>query len=280
MRLFNWRLFLEELVGEDAISNIDLYNEGMEKSMEDKLFFVKEQKIDFDVIVDFGCANGKFLENIKRIKPDVKIIGYDLDESMLGKARIVLGDNVLLTSDWKVVVSELSKGYKSPLLNLSSVIHEVYSYSRPNVIKFFWEKQVFSGLFKYITVRDMLPSLEMSKNVYSKFKDDVEKVKKLADPFYLESFEKRWAKMDTNYRTFVHFLLKYRYTDNWTRELNENYLPVSLETIKKRVPSSYSIVYEKDFIVPFIQNQVKEDFDIVITHSTHTKMIIKNKNFI
>ena len=73
--------------------------------------------------------------------------------------------------------------------------------------------------------------------------------------------------------------MKYRYTDNWEREVNENYLPVSLETVKKKIPSSYKIVYEKDFILPFIQQQVKKDFDVEITHSTHTKLIIKNNNF-
>ena len=56
MKILNWRLFLEELVGDTEISNVDNYVEGMQKSLDDKLFFV--DKLDFDVIVDFGCANG------------------------------------------------------------------------------------------------------------------------------------------------------------------------------------------------------------------------------
>lgn len=275
-RILKWELFLEELVGDKAISNYDEYNKGMAKSIDDKLFFINN--LDFDVIVDFGCANGVFLSKLKGIKPNVKIIGYDLDDSMLEKASLVLGEDALLTSSWDEVVQEL-KNYNSPLLNLSSVIHEVYSYSHSSVIKKFWEKQVFGNSFKFITIRDMIPSVNIHKNEVSKFIEDVEKVRELADTHYLESFEKRWGTIDNNYRTFVHFLLKYRYTDNWDREVNENYLPVSLETVKKKIPSSYSIIYEKDFILNFIQEQVKKDFDVEITHSTHTKLILKNNNF-
>jgi len=229
MRILKWKLFLEELVGEKPISNYDRYVEGMEKSMRDKLFFVN--RVDFDVIVDFGCANGSFLSKIESLKPGVKIIGYDLDDEMLRKASSILGDKALLTSNWSEVVKEVSK-YRNPLLNLSSVIHEVYSYSHSSTIKKFWETQVFGGDFKWITIRDMIPSVSMNKNEIGSFKEDVEKVKKAIDPFYLKSFEERWGIIDDNYRTFVHFLLKYRYIDNWEREVNENYLPVSLETVK------------------------------------------------
>ena len=276
MFIRNWKLFLEELVGEKPISNYDRYIEEMEKSMSDKLFFI--DKIDFDVIVDFGCADGTFLSKLQKIKPNAKIIGYDLDDEMLKKASDKLGKKALLTSNWSDVIIEVSK-YRNPLLNLSSVIHEVYSYSHANVIKKFWESQVFGGDFKWITIRDMIPSVEMHRNEIDKFRKDVKKVKEKTDIRYLNSFEDRWGIIDDNYRTFVHFLLKYKYTDNWNREVNENYLPVTLETLKKKIPSNYKIIYEDAFILPFIQEQVKKDFDINISHSTHTKMIIKNETY-
>ena len=276
MKILNWKLFLEELVGDKPIADFDEYVEGMKLSMEDKLFFVN--RLDFDVIVDFGCANGIFLSLVKNMKPNVKLIGYDLDDTMLSKAESILGEEALLTSNWNQVVGELSK-YKRPLLNLSSVIHEVYSYSHSSVIKKFWEQQVFGGNFKWITIRDMIPSVEIHKGELKSFENDVKRVKDLADPYYLKSFEERWEPIENSYRTFVHFLLKYRYIDNWQRELNENYLPVSLETVKKKIPSSYKIISEEDFVVPFIKEKVMEDFGILIKHSTHTKMIILNNNF-
>lgn len=277
MRVLNWQLFLEELVGEKPITDIQSYIDGMGLSMKDKLSFVVDN-INFDVIVDFGCANGSYLANISKTNPNAKLIGYDLDPTMLSKAKSILGNGAILTDNWDQVVSELQK-YKSPLLNLSSVIHEVYSYSNSSTIKFFWEKQVFGGEFKFISIRDMIPSSSMSKNEMNNFKDDVKKVRKISDQKYLKSFEKKWGSINDNYRTFVHYLLKYKYIENWEREVNENYLPVSLETLKSKIPSNYRIALEDDFVLPYLQNQVKNDFGITITHSTHTKLILRNLKF-
>ena len=276
MNILNWQLFLEEIVGEKPISNLQSYIEGMKYSMKDKLFFT--DIVDFDVIVDFGCADGTFLEELSKIKPNVKLIGYDLDDEMLSKAQSRLGKKALVTNNWYDAVKYTSS-FRNPLLNLSSVIHEVYSYSRPNVISQFWNSQVFGGDFKYITIRDMIPSIEIEKQEISHFKDDVRKVRSKTDRFYLDSFEKKWGTISNNYRTFVHYLMKYRYTENWDREVNENYLPVSLETVKSKIPGDYKIIYEEDFLLQFLKDQVKKDFNVELTHSTHTKMILKNTKF-
>ena len=160
MKVLNWKLFLEELVGEKPISNLQSYIEGMNYSMRDKLFFT--EMLNFDVIVDFGCADGTFLEELSKINPGVKLIGYDLDDTMLSKAKSRLGKKGLFTNDWNEAI-RFTSGSKNPLLNLSSVIHEVYSYSTSNVISKFWKEQVFGGDFRYITIRDMIPSVKMDK---------------------------------------------------------------------------------------------------------------------
>ena len=276
MNILNWRLFLEEFVGDKPISDLQSYIDGMSLSIQDKLFFV--DMINFDVIVDFGCADGTFLENILRIKPNIKVIGYDLDETMLSQARSRLGNKALLTSDWNEAINATNH-YQNPLLNLSSVIHEVYSYSHGKIVKKFWDNQVFGGYFKWISIRDMIPSIELGREEITSFKDDVRKVKSKTDRFYLNSFEEKWGTINDNYKTFIHYLLKYRYTDNWDREVNEDYLPVSLETVKSKIPNNYKIVYERDFLLPFLKEQVKKDFNVDLTHSTHTKLIIKNNNF-
>lgn len=275
-RILSWQLFLEELVGEKPISNYDQYIAGMNTTMSDKLFFT--DSINYDVIVDFGCADGTFLQSLSRKNPNVKIVGYDLDSTMLGIARKKLGKNAILTDNWDEATSAVT-GYKNPLLNLSSVIHEVYSYSNSNTIKYFWDKQVFGGDFKYISIRDMIPSVTLTRNEINNYKDDARKVRQKADKKYLLSFEERWGSINENYRAFIHFLLKYKYTDNWDREVNENYLPVTLETIKSKIPSNYKIVMEEDFVLPYLKEQVKKDFGVELTHSTHTKLIIRNTKF-
>lgn len=274
--ILNWELFLEELVGKHQIANYDAYNQNMQTTLDDKLFFINQVK--FDVIVDFGCANGVFLSKIQNLYPNVKIIGYDLDDTMLSKARAILGNKALLTSDWSEVVGELSN-YKDPLLNLSSVIHEVYSYSRPIDVNKFWNEQVFGGSFKYITIRDMIPSVVVGREELSKWKDDARKVRIASDTFYLKSFEDKWGSIFQSYRVLLHYLLKYKYTDNWEREVNENYLPVTLETLKNKIPSSYKITFEDSFILPYLAQEVKKDFGIELNHTTHTKLILKNDKF-
>ena len=277
MRILNFQLFLEELVGEKPILNLQSYIEGMSYSMADKLFFV--DLINFDCIVDFGCADGSFLDKLSKLKPGVKIIGYDLDPLMLSQASSKLGKDAILTDSWSEAIRQTT-GYKSPLLNLSSVIHEVYSYTKRNSdIGYFWSNQVFGGDFKYISIRDMIPSVAMDKEEISQFKQDVKNVRMKTDKFYLKSFEENWGSINSNYRTFMHYLLKYKFIDNWDREVKENYLPVSLETIKSKIPGQYKITYEESFVLEHLKKQVKTEFNIDLNHTTHTKMIIKNNKF-
>jgi hypothetical protein len=192
---------------------------------------------------------------------------------MLSKAREKNNNDVILTDSWIEVIKEI-QNYNNVCLNLSSVIHEVYSYSHASKVKEFWNN-VFNSGFKYITIRDMIPSINVQRKDWLEFLEDTKKVNKKANKKILNSFENRWGLIDNDYRTFLHFLLKYKYTDNWDREVNENYLPVTLETLKKKIPSNYSIIFEDDFILPYLKSEVKKDFDIEIKNSTHVKMILR-----
>jgi hypothetical protein len=39
------------------------------------------------------------------------------------------------------------------------------------------------------------------------------------------------------------------------------------------------IIFEDNFILPYLKKEVKKDFDVDIKHTTHAKMIIKNTKF-
>jgi hypothetical protein len=270
--VLKWQKFIEQ-VGKHEISDIQSYIDGMGITYQDKLFFLN--KINPDVIVDFGCANGLILSKIKQSNPNIKLIGFDIDEGMLKGAKSLLCDDTLLSNNWELVTNELKK-YKRPALLLSSVIHEVYSYSNSKSIRNFWNNQVFNNKFKWICIRDMIPSVSMDKHDENIFHEDVRKVKSQVDTKYLYSFEKKWGIIDDHYRTFIHFLLKYKYIENWEREVNENYLPISLETLLKKIPSTYKVKYKESYILPYLKKQLEEDFGISIDHNTHLKMIIEN----
>lgn len=272
MKILKYIKFIENMVGEKEIDDIDTYISRMDLSIDDKLFFL--DKVDFDVIVDFGCANGSLLSKIASLKPNVKLIGYDLDSSMINKAKSILNNNALITDNWLDIKSELKK-YKKPLLNLSSVIHEVYSYSSDIDIEHFWSDLVFSGIFKNIAIRDMIPSMDINKIV--NFEEDLLKVMDKSNHKQISEFENIWGKLGDSYHTFSHYLLKYRYVENWNREVNENYFPLYLEELKSKITNSYNISYEEVFTVPFVQQQLKKDFNIKLRENTHTKLILNLK---
>jgi ribosomal protein L11 methylase PrmA len=273
--ILDWKKFVES-VGEIPIEDYETYIDAMVLGMSDKLFFVS--RIKPDVIVDFGCADGKMLASVKNIFPEIKLIAYDIDERMLVKARANLGDGAVVTSDWNKVLEEIN-GFNRPTLVLSSVIHEVYSYSSTKNVRDFWEKIVFGGSFKYVSIRDMIPSVDMDSHDVELFKEDVEQVRELSIPKYLNSFENIWGGIDKSYRTFVHYLLKYKYIDNWQREVKENYVPIALETLLKKIPSTYKVKYRLSYIYKYLADEIMKDFGVTLHHTTHTKLIIENTKF-
>ena len=75
-------------------------------------------------IVDFGCGNGKILEEIKKINPQAKLIGLDVSGAALEQARKILPD---------VEFYKISDGDKIPLdaevvdfIFSSEVIEHIY----------------------------------------------------------------------------------------------------------------------------------------------------------
>ena len=221
--------------------------------------------------LDFGCADGSLLKEIYKMKPDINLIGYDIDDDMINISKNQYPD-IDFYSNWNEVIQNVNS-YNAAIL-LSSVIHEVYSYGTSSEIRQFWNEQVFNNKFKYIIIRDMIPSTSFDKmNMI-----DIKKIKEKSDPKYLHDFESKWGDISTNFRVLLHWLLKYKYTTNWDRESKENYLPVSLETIKKKIPSNWKIIYENHYTYEYLKNQIKQDFDIELKENTHLQMIIENTN--
>ena len=70
------------------IQSIKDYNARMAKSLLDKSFFL--DKIECDIIVDFGCANGELLEFISEFSGDKILVGYDIDADMVNLAFLLL----------------------------------------------------------------------------------------------------------------------------------------------------------------------------------------------
>lgn len=241
----------------------------MRKSMEDKLFFIGFLS-DVDNLIDFGCADGTLLDFVHNINSEVNLYGIDMNPEMIKQAKtnvptaeFIHGTNPYIDATFD---------YSRSALNLSSVLHELYSYSSEDEITNFWKYIKYSG-YKYIFIRDMISNLKDEKaNRY-----DIKYVSR--NPKYrdkLTDFINTWGDI-TIQKNLIHFLLKYRYDINWDREVKENYIPLSSTDIKRLISYDYNIVYMDEYTLPFIKEQVKKDFNINITDVTHIKMILKAK---
>lgn len=153
----------------------------------------------------------------------------------------------------------------------SSVLHEVYSYNSPEYIDLFW-KNLQNAAPEYIIIRDMATTCQNDRPRSNDL--DIHKIQKKADAAMLAEFESKYGSIDIQ-KNLVHFLLKHRYVENWERELQEDYFAVSVKEISSRLGNHYDIVYQEEYVLPFIHDTVMEDFGIDLRTNTHMKLILK-----
>lgn len=255
------------------INNYDVYNKRMDKSFQDKLFFLDKIKDSVEAVVDFGCADGALIRHLSEFT-NIKLVGYDNDYNMINIARSKTNkDNCLFNEDFEEIIKEEIIPQES-LLNISSVIHEVYSYLDSKDIEIFWN-MVLDSNFKYISIRDLCASESINRpsNI-----NDYTKLIQKAKPRFLSDFESVWGSVREN-RNLVHYLLKYRFLENWDREVRENYFGLSLERLLSKIPmDKYEIIYFENYILPYTANKIKEDFDIELHDNTHVKLLLKKRD--
>ena len=252
----------------NRISDLDIYLTRMQRSILDKMFFIDKVFEPFQYILDFGCANGELIKAMQPMFPDYGYAGYDISPEMIHAARENV-PGVRFYDSWE----RIDIPFAESLINISSTVHEVYSYCSEKDIAIFWER-VFGSGFQYVTIRDMIFSQAEDIPVR---RNQLEAVRNSRYAEWLESFEQVWGRIERQ-RQLVHFLLKYKYTQNWEREVHENYFPVYTEELMKRIPDSYRVVYRDEFTLPYIAWQIRKDFGFTLTDHTHIKLILERKS--
>lgn len=266
------------------INNYSAYLHGMQMSLQDKLFWTKIIPHDhIDTIIDFGCADGALLDAIdkeqrqqfdeKRIDRLWCLVGIDNNPEMLKKME--KKNNCILRAQ---SFGEVPSAFKqNALLNLSSVIHEVYSYCTAEEILNFWDN-VFNSGFEYIAIRDMMISKTVQrKKGYHPHGNSMDEAQ-LVDYCKVRNLgDKGFTELDV--KNQLEFLLKYRYIENWDREVREFYFPIYFEQLLNSVADNgkYYIEYLNHYTLPFIKETVKEDFGIDIIDNTHCQLILRKK---
>lgn len=265
-------------MGQNEIKDISSYLQNMSKSIEDKLFFTKFLPGKQYIFIDFGCADGTLISVLRNIYGRrCFYIGYDKSPEMIKYAESKCEDTegtTYFTANWEDVISIINLHPELPVvLILSSVIHEIYSYGTDEMIAKDWERILNTA--EYICIRDMMCSEYLSSLNDNRPRRAIEQEfsKKLN---LLLDFESKWGSV-SNRKNLLHFLLKYRWSTNWIREVNENYFPISVEELLEKFKEKYEMIYLERFKIPFLEECWDTDFGIHIEDYTHIKVIFRNK---
>ena len=261
---------------------------------------------EIDTIVDFGGGAGEFCEFIRdKVGRPIKFVIIDNNQDFKAQAE-AKGFTVFESLDQLMSWEQFNPN--TSLLNMSSVIHEIYSYADDfyDDVGYFWS-QVGKCRFRQVAIRDM----SMNENSYrtaptdailwvyeNVFRNGGLTVKGVPLSEIMQSFENVWGEIcdlktrRVDVKNLVHFLIKYRYVENWEREVEENYLPVSQDKLANILTSAgykfshkesskldfYAKTWDKDFKLRIPDNDgYREIFSRWLkTLSTHIKWMLEH----
>jgi hypothetical protein len=250
----------------------DTYNARMASIIDDKLFFLDQIKVD--VIVDYGCADGTLLSHIQDQRPEIALVGYDVSDVELAHAARKVPHGSFFR-DWDALARYLETHHQGQRIALvaSSVIHEIYAYGGTAEGEAFWTR-LLDGPFSTFIMRDMALSAADYGILDTSLAD-----KLLTGPVghLAKEYEACWGSLDLREHA-THFLLKYRYTDNWEHELNEYYLPLTVEAIKEKLAGNFAPTFHATEALPFLQEMAQVELGVSFPCKTHLKLIAQRIN--
>jgi len=278
----------------DDIHNIDTYIKGMSTTLRDKMWWLDLIPDEIDTVIDYGCAQG----DLAMLLPDkYRYIGIDNSPEMLQLARhnhvLHLGRH----SEFYPSLIEANGKYEptTTVLVLNSVMHEIFSYLSPAEIHALFEEMFGSGI-RCVAIRDMhLPDEESLEKIGTRSnKARIEQSHRYSYLWTEYMNYMMYGRYSEGYRQedngriafermplyITEFLMKYRYVENWRREMRENYFWPWLQMISQYIRSDgnehgfYAVAHESEFRIPFIVDKIKEDFDIDFDLNTHRKVLL------
>ena len=180
------------------MKDFNAYIKFMEKSIQDKLFFL--DKIDlssFDYTLDFGCANGVLINTICDDYKNVKFIGYDKSEKMINLAKNTQKENTFFCTDFDKIKNQLTN--KKYVIIFSSVLHELAQSDYDFVLSTMQNSSA-------VVIRDMYFDKTQNCAFDTKILKNYDK-----NDYFVLNFEQKYGKID-NLLNLYHYFLKYTYT--------------------------------------------------------------------
>lgn len=237
-----------------GISDSGTYLKKMRNTFKDKAWWVKDMPGDVDTIVDFGCADGSFIRYLEeKGLPIHRFFGVEGNPCFRKECEM---KEIPCFGTLDEAVAEGKAVPSRSLLVLNSVLHEVAHYGD---IRFLFHNIATLG-FKYVVIRDMMAGgygLYSSKTE-KELKQEIRKHHGLEEK--LKDFKGYYGDIHDG-RTALHFLLKYFYDENWSRECQENYLSLDYGELHRLIrETGYGIRFQKFYALPYLVRKWRKDF--------------------
>ena len=263
-----------------------MFYDASQHPIYDKLWFV-DKAFGVETVIDFGCADGFLRDFVHEFMGLVQYIGYDVSSVLKANELEDKDDAVetddFFTSKWKVVEKALENS-RSAMIVFSSVLNEIYAYMPRNEANAFFQKVIKNKNIKYVAIRDMFVATEKDNplatkqalhqltNAIATHSDDMKR--------RYEEFQQLYK--NTSFEGVMHFILKCQYTNNWDRELKQNYLafmqnfngPIQ-DILRKQ---GYIHQFSDYYTLQYLSDMTKEEFGISLNDikmKTHIKTLWK-----
>ncbi len=233
----------------------------MSKPLQEKLKVAKYISSQAKSVLDVGCADGTVTLALADMFPSVNFVGIDLSPEFIEIANSRVGSRTNVRFECVYLRDLLATDDKFDVVLFCSVLHEFFSYGEgiSSVVKALSDARELLNPGGQVVIRDML-LYEYAENSQLWLTEILKKVRveKLAS--LVDDFEKYFGKINS-IKQVNHFLLKYMYTDNWQREVKENYVPVSFENYDKIFAVlGMTVSFQRSSTIPYLKNKWKEDF--------------------
>lgn len=245
----------------NEIKNPQVYLDRMSKPLLEKLKVSKYFSKNTKSVLDVGCADGTVTLVLADVFPSINFVGIDLDESFVKKANSKIGDRKNVVFEHAFLRERLADSQRFDVVLFCSVLHEFFTYGEgiSTVVKALSDAREILNPGGEIVIRDMVLYEYTSKSQLW-LEPILKKVRKDSLVPMIDDFERYFGKMDS-IKQVNHFLLKYMYTDNWAREVKENYVPVSFEVYDKIFELlGMEVSFQRSSTIPYLKDKWREDF--------------------
>lgn len=280
------------------------YLKKMASNMTDKTDFLEEYLQKCDAFIDMGCADGTMIMALHQRYPDLQYIGYDLDKGAINRAKKAANgqQNLLFIDDADELITSVnnirSSSYQPVILmNMSSFLHELYSYCDEQ------ERQKFIDLSarirpNFIAIRDFY--LEDSEKIAISESGIARKVENAFNAIpsvhaemikrgatILSAWQNKYGPVAKSKASLMHLLLTCRYLQQEKefaeREFNEDYMSVSEARLGNFTALGYGVKLGKRYNTPAFETTVKKQCEVTPEEfdklpKTKIKIVLERKS--